>query len=85
MLLENEDNECGPAGRSNVLLDPNWPVEWVANWSIISQSASTRGQNRPPTLPLGGGGPRSKVFRATGGPYTAAVGAGHHATNAALL
>ena len=63
--------------------NPKWPVEWVANWSIIPQSASTRGQNRPPTPPLGRGGPRSKVFRATGRPYTAIVG--HHATDAALL
>ena len=54
--------------------NPKWPVEWVANnWSIIPQSASTRGQNRPPTPPLGGGGPRSKVFRATGRLYTAMV------------
>jgi hypothetical protein len=49
--------------------NPKWRVEWVANWPIIPQSASTRGQNRPPTPPLGGGGPRSIVFRATGRLY----------------
>ena len=47
-----------------------WPVEWVANWSIILPSALTRGQNRPPTPPLGGGGPHSIYFRATGRLYT---------------
>ena len=50
--------------------NPKWPVEWVANWSIIPPSASTRGQNRPPTPPLGGGGPHSIYFRATGRLYT---------------
>ena len=83
ILLENEDNECGPAGGSNVLLDPNWPVERVANWLIIPQSASTRGQNRPLAPSLGGGGPRSIVFRPTGRLYPAIVS--HHAINTALL
>jgi hypothetical protein len=41
--------------------NPKWPVEWVANWSIIPQSASTRGQNRPPTSPLGGETPLKKI------------------------
>ena len=50
--------------------NPKWPVEWVANWFIIPPSASTRGQNRPPTPPLGGGGPHSISFRATGRLYT---------------
>ena len=66
-----------------MLLDPNWSVERVANWLIIPQSASTRGQNRPLAPSLGGGGPRSIVFRPTGRLYPAIVS--HHAINTALL
>jgi hypothetical protein len=39
-----------------IQIPTKWPVEWVANWPIIPQSASTRGQNRPPAPSLGGGG-----------------------------
>ena len=42
--------------------NPKWPVEWVANWSIIPPSASMRGQNRPPNISLGGRGTPLKSF-----------------------
>jgi hypothetical protein len=45
-----------------VYSNPKWPVEWVANWSIIPPSASTRGQNRPPTPPPGGRGTPLNLF-----------------------
>ena len=42
--------------------NPKWPVEWVANWSMIPRSASTREQNRPPNIPPGGRGTPLDLF-----------------------
>ena len=75
--------EVRTAGGGILVEWVKWPVEWVANWPIMPPSASMRGQNRSPTPPLGGGGPSSIVFRATGRLYLAIVS--HHAINTALL
>ena len=64
--------------------NPQWPMEWAANWPIILPSASARGQNRPPTPPPWGKGPRPIVFWATGRLCTAVV-VSHHAISTALL
>ena len=81
--LNNYGLQSGHYRQSRAYSDPKWPVERVANWLVIPQSASTRGQNRPLAPSLGGGGPRSIVFRPTGRLYPAIVS--HHAKNTALL
>jgi hypothetical protein len=43
--------------------NPKWPVEWVANWPIIPQSASTRERaKQAPNIPPGGRGTPLKSF-----------------------
>ena len=75
--------KAGATGNYGLIQIPNGRWNGSANWLIIPQSASTRGQNRPLAPSLGGGGPRSIVFRATGRLYPAIVS--HHAINTALL
>ena len=67
--LNNYGLQSGCYRQLRAYSNPKWPVEWVANWSIIIQSASTRGQNRSPTPPPGGRGtPLKKNFALQGGP-----------------
>ena len=62
--LNNYGLQSGCYRQLRAYSNPKWPVEWVANWSIIIQSASTRGQNRSPTPPPGGRGtPLKKISR----------------------
>ena len=60
--LNNYGLQSGCYRQLRAYSNPKWPVEWVANWSIIPQSLSMRGQNRPPTSPLGEGDPAQKFF-----------------------
>jgi hypothetical protein len=52
--LNNYGLQSGHYRQLRACSDPKWPVERVANWLVIPQSASARGQNKAPcTLPGG--------------------------------